>query len=447
MIKPKLSRFDLTMIVVSLVIGVGIFQTPAAVAKSAGQPEIFFAAWIFGGVIAICGALTFAEIGSRMPVAGGFYKLFSYSYHPAYAFMLNWAGIIINAASATAVGIVGAQYLRPIIFSADAQTETNMRIIVIAITLLLYVLNFIGIKSGARTQNVLSGIKIVMILVFCCGVFLPGSHPDFIPSYWSCDGQIKNPQGFDMVKAFGVCLISVFFTYGGYQNTVNFGADIKDAKKNLARSIFWGIGIVIILYLLFSYTCYHLLNFDFLQCVDLPAGAVAKRMFGDVGLKIVSLTIFISVLGFINTSLLSNPRIYYAMAEEKTLPAIFGKVNSKTQAQEFALSFFVALMLISLFVFNTFGEIVNYVMFIDTIAMASAGASIFIFRWKEKKEKTYTGFKVKFYPWIPLLFLLTLLFVNINVVFTDPKNSLIGFCIFILGFPIYLGMKKINSSK
>ena len=98
-IQPKLKQFDLTMIVVSLVIGVGIFRTPAVVAEKAGSEWIFYAAWIFGGLVSICGALTFAEIGSRLPAAGGYYKIFSYAYHPAYAFMLNWSQVIINAGS------------------------------------------------------------------------------------------------------------------------------------------------------------------------------------------------------------------------------------------------------------------------------------------------------------------------------------------------------------
>src|ERR1700733_8398893 len=106
------------MIIVSLVIGIGIFRSPAIVAQKAGSPVVFFTAWILGGIISICGALTFAEIGSRFPVAGGFYKIFSHCYHPAYAFMLNWSLIIINSASAVGVAIVGAEYINPLLLPA-----------------------------------------------------------------------------------------------------------------------------------------------------------------------------------------------------------------------------------------------------------------------------------------------------------------------------------------
>jgi APA family basic amino acid/polyamine antiporter len=118
-IKPKLGLFDLTMIVVSLVIGMGIFRTPVEVANKAVIPEIFFVAWIGGAVISFFGALTFAEIGSRYPVAGGFYRIFSHCYHPAFAFMVNWMTVISNAASTASVAIIGAEYIQPILLSAD----------------------------------------------------------------------------------------------------------------------------------------------------------------------------------------------------------------------------------------------------------------------------------------------------------------------------------------
>ena len=166
-IQPKLKQFDLTMIVVSLVIGVGIFRTPALVAEKSGNELIFFAVWIFGGIISICGALTFAEIGARLPAAGGYYKIFSYAYHPAFAFMLNWSQVIINAGSSAGVAIIGAEYITPVLFPEAADPGLIIKIIAVSIITLLFAINYAGIKMGARTQNVLSVLKIVMILVFC----------------------------------------------------------------------------------------------------------------------------------------------------------------------------------------------------------------------------------------------------------------------------------------
>ena len=170
-IQPKLKQFDLTMIIVSLVIGVGIFRTPSTVAEHAQNPTVFYLAWIIGGLVSICGALTFAEIGARLPAAGGYYKIFSTAYHPVYAFMLNWSQVIINAGSSAGVAIIGAAYITPVLFPQTTHASSISNIIAVLIILILFAINYAGIKMGARTQNFLSLLKIILILVFCCGIF------------------------------------------------------------------------------------------------------------------------------------------------------------------------------------------------------------------------------------------------------------------------------------
>src|SRR6201985_141403 len=147
-IKPILNRFDITMIVTSLVIGMGIFATPSDVAIKAGNAWIFFGAWIFCGLVSLCGALTFAEIGARFPATGGFYKVFSYCYHPAIAFMINWVLVISNAASVAAVAIKGADYIKPFILPPSLQGDLGTKIITITSVLVLYIINFLGIKMS-----------------------------------------------------------------------------------------------------------------------------------------------------------------------------------------------------------------------------------------------------------------------------------------------------------
>src|SRR5476651_838626 len=170
-IKPKLNRFDLTMIVISLVIGMGIFATPSEVAIKAGNAWIFFGAWIFGGLVSFCGALTFAEIGARFPATGGFYKVFSYCYHPAIAFMINWVLVISNAASVAAVALVGSDYIKPFLLPASLQDDRGTKLITIGSVAILYVINFLGIKMSARAQSVLIIFKMTMIILVCTTVF------------------------------------------------------------------------------------------------------------------------------------------------------------------------------------------------------------------------------------------------------------------------------------
>src|ERR1700732_301884 len=159
----KLGLFDLTMIVVSLTIGMGIFRTPVVAASKAGTPYIFFLAWLAGGLVALCGALTYAEIGSRYPVTGGYYKIFSYGYHPSIAFAINCIILISNAASLTGVALIGAEYISGVIFpSVTDPAALQAREIAIALfsIVLFYGVNLLGLKMSSRTQNVLTIIKI-----------------------------------------------------------------------------------------------------------------------------------------------------------------------------------------------------------------------------------------------------------------------------------------------
>lgn len=442
-IKPKLGLFDLTMIIVSLVIGIGIFHSPAIVAQKAGSPAVFFTAWILGGIISICGALTFAEIGSRFPVAGGFYKIFSYCYHPAYAFMLNWSLVIINAASAVGVAIVGAEYINPVLLPVGLQTPPGIKLTAVTAILILFALNLMGIKMGARTQNILSMVKIAMLVIFCFALF----GPYHVPAKTVFNTGMGS---FDFLKALGVSLIAIFFTYGGYQNTINFGADIQHPSRNMPRAIFAGIGIVIVLYLTINYAYVKVLGFNNVQHSKLLAAELAGSFFGPVGYTLASLAIFISVLGFINTSLMSNPRIYYAMAEDNILPPVFKKLNERTMTQEFGLSFFVALMLISLLLLGTFEKIVNYVMFIDSLSLVSAAGTIFIFRNRAKASGQATVddvYKMKFYPLVPIVFMLVLLIVMFNVLISDTQSALYGCAIFLAGFPLYVLLTRVVNTR
>ncbi len=413
-IQPKLNRFDITMIVVSLVIGMGIFKTPGEVALKAGNAWIFFGAWIFGGLISICGALTFAEIGARYPVAGGFYKVFSHCYHPSIAFMINWVAVISNAASVAAVAIVGAEYINPYILPAHLQNMTGVEITGIGQVLLLYLINFLGIKMSARAQNVLTIFKIGLILVLCLAVFksdaVPVAHP-IIPSPNSA------------IKAFALSLVAVFFTYGGYQQTINFGGDVIKASTNIPKGTILGMGIVIFLYLSVNFAYYKTLGIGGLQGNTQLAAKMGGYIFGQIGFKIVSLLLFGSIMAYINVNILSNPRMYYAMAEDKILPPIFKHVNPRTQVQSFAMSFFVVIILLILLFVQNFGTVLDYIMFFDTIGLSLVAMSIFILR-KRTKHLDGTGiYTIKWFPFVPVIFILTYWFVTANIFINFEANA------------------------
>lgn len=432
-IKPKLTLLDTTVAVISLVIGIGIFRTPALVAKETGSTELFFAAWITGGIIALLGGLTFAEIGSRKPFAGGFYKLVSEAYHPALAFMVNWLGVIITSgATYAAVMILGAEYLSLLIPIDGINSPIGLKLTASLIVIILFIINYLGIKTSAKVLNVITIFKIGIIIIFSLlAIFISGNSTSTPPQL---------AQNNSLFSAFFNGLIAVFFTYGGYQLIMNLCADVIEPKRNLKRGIIYGVIITIILYLLINFGYFKLLGINGIANSPLIAADTAGIIFGSAGSKIISFIIFISAAGFVNVSMMHLPRIFHAMAEDKVIPEKFMRVNDKTQVQEFSLTFLTIVILIFIIFQGQFDKLINIIMFNDNLVIAIVASTIFVYRSKMQSEE-YTGFKVN--PIIPIIFILFLLIVSFKAFSQDYTSGFISLFVLILGLPIYFLMKKI----
>ena len=436
-IKPKLSRFDLTMIVISLIIGTGIFKSPGEVAIRTGSTQLFFAAWVVGGLVTLCGALTFAEIGARYPNTGGFYKLFSYCYHPAFAFMINWVAIIATTASVAAVALIGAEYLNPLLLPQSLQNSTGTKITTIVMVLIVYLINFLGIKMSARVQNLLTIFKVGMIIVLCLAIF----KSDASTLVSKAIIPVGNP-----IAQFGLSLVAVFFTFTGYQQTINFGGDVIDAKRNIPKGIFMGIAVVIAVYMAVNFAYFQVLGMSGLQQNTGLAAKMASVVFGETGSKVTSVLMFVSVLAYVNVNIMSLPRMYYAMAEDGMLPNIFKRVNPRTQAQEFGMSFFVATVLIILLFVSSFGEVLNYAMFFECIGLSTAAIAIFILR-KRTRHLDGTGiYTIKWYPLVPIVFIVVYWFVTISIFMNNPNAMLVCLGAFAAGLIIYYATKLSKTS-
>ena len=332
--KPKLNLFSLSMIVIGLVIGMGIFRTAKDAASAALTPSIFFTAWLVGGVVALCGALTYAEIGSRYPVTGGYYKVFSYAYHPSIAFALNCSILISNAASIAGVALIGSGYIISVFMPGAAPGVAQF--IAIAAILIFYGVNIAGLRMSSQTQNVLMIIKLLMLLLLISALFFPSAHAvNNTPLFAPTDAPWK-----EIVRSFGLCLVAVSFTYGGYQQTINFGSEVEKPSLNLPRGIFIGIAVIIGLYLLVSFTYYKIIGFSELKDTSEIASVVVGKMFGSTGANIFSVLLFFSVLAYVNVSLLSNPRVMYAMSEDGVLPAVLQKSSASKGVYYVALTVF-----------------------------------------------------------------------------------------------------------
>ena len=440
--KKQLSLFDLSMIVVSLVIGMGIFRTPVNVAAKAQIPELFYLAWFIGGFVAFCGALTYAEIGSRYPVTGGYYKIFSAAYHPSIAFAINCIVIISSAASVAAISIIGAEYLGKIVLPDSMQTDAYRVAIAITTILVFYLINLLGLKASAKTQNVLTIVKIGLIFLLICAVFF-GSQPEtIIPVFKTANGNL--PSWPDYGKALGLCLIAVSFSYAGYAQTINFGGEVKDAKKVIPRSIIIGLTIIVILYLVLNYVYVKVIGFEELKTAESIAAILASKIFGPAGFKMLSVIIFVSVMGYVNVNLLSNPRAMFAMGEEGALPKIFSKMNKKTEVITVSLTVFTLVAVVIIFYAKTFDKILNYTIFLESISMASSAATIFILRKRTAHLDKKTIYTVPLYPVLPIIFIAAYTFVAISIYADDPNAALNGLYIFIGFLAIYFISRLFN---
>lgn len=445
--KPLLSLFDLTMIVIGLVIGMGIFRTASDSARAAITPTVFFVAWFVGGIIALCGALTYAEIGSRYPVTGGYYKIFATAYHPSVAFAINCIILISNAASLAAVALIGSEYLSEIIFSKPP-SDLVKSLIAMGSILLFYVVNLMGLRMSSKTQNVLMMIKIGMILLLIMALFFPEHHNVVTAAAPVSAGTFSF---MDYVKSFGGALVAVCFTYGGYQQTINFGEEIKNPSKNMPKGIFIGILVIIALYLTVSYSYYKVIGFEELKTSKGIAAIVAEKIFGAPGRYVFSLLLFFAVLAYVNVILLSNPRVMYAMSEDGILPAAFRKKDEKRDVLTVSLTVYAILSMVILFFLDTFDKILSFTIFLDCIGMAFSAATLFILRKRMKGQDDSHIYKMKLYPLMPVVFIAAYVFVAFSIAWDKPMTALTALAVLAAFVIIYVvanpSSRKINVSK
>ena len=438
--KNKLGLFSLTMIVIGLVIGTGIFRTSKDAANAAATPTIFFAAWIVAGLVAICGALTYAEIGSRYPITGGYYKIFSYAYHPSLAFGINIIILISNAASLSGVALIGSEYITPLLVEADAVAKWKP-VLAVAAIVLFYGVNLLGLRMSSQTQNVLMVIKIGMLLVIVAALFFPSVHstaPVIIDE--------SKTSVAALLLSFGVALKATSFTYGGYQQTINFGDEVQNPQKNIPKGIFIGIIVIIILYLLVSYSYVKVIGFNNLKETSGIASVVAEKMFGTPAKYGSSVLLFLAALAYVNVSLLSNPRVMYAMSVDGILPRAFSKKDEKKDVLTVSLTVFAAICVVVLFFADTFDRILSFVIFLDSIGMATSAATIFVLR-KRTKHLDGTGiYSMKFYPLLPLIFIAAYIFVGTMIAVKEPMLALTGTAVLAGFIIVYFAAQRLKKN-
>jgi APA family basic amino acid/polyamine antiporter len=430
--KQLLGLFDISMIAVSLVIGMGIFRNPASVAATSGNQDVFFLVWIVGGIIALCGALTYAEIGLRLPAIGGYYKVFAQCYHPSVGFTVNALILVSNAASLAVVALIGADYVSDLLFGKPSGVLFNTSIAIIAVAV-FFCVNLLGLKTSSRTQNVLILIKVGLVILLIGSIFKgvviePHGYEENSPLYTLAD---KSPMALFLISLIPVC-----FAYGGYQQTINFGSEVKSTRI-LPKGIIIGISIVVLLYLLINYAYTQVIGYDKMKNASAIGALLCEAWFGKVGGKVFDALMFLSVLAYVNILLMSNPRVMFAMSQDKVFPKIFSYRSAKTEALVAGLASFSLITVIVTFFGKGVDNILNFTMFLDSIGMSTSAATIFILRKRKQNEEMVKAGWNKFTPLLAAVFVFSYFMIAVAVVIKNAEAAVTGIGLLLLLMLLY----------
>ena len=424
----RLTLFDATMIVISGIIGSGIFINPYVVARAVGTPFLILGVWIAGGVIALFGAFVFAELSTVMPRVGGQYAFFREAFGPMVAFLYGWGLLLIVQSGATAaVAVAFAKYVGRLVDLPEGSTAW------LAAAILLAVAGFhaLGIKPGAVLINVITFSKTLALAALIVGAFVltRGSGITFVPL------APPDLDGLPLLSAFFAGLVPAMFAYGGWQNLNYVAEEVKDPQRNLPRAILIGVFCVIAVYVSANVAYVHVLGAPALAATQTPAADVAARLVGERGAKVISLLIVISTFGFMNLSLLSAPRVYYAMAADGLFFGSLARLSPRFRAPTAAILLQGGLAAIYALA-NTYDRLLSYAVFADWVFFALAGVALIVFR--RKRPDAPRPYPTPFYPLVPILFTLSGVGIVLNLFIADPRNAFAAAGVLALGVPVYL---------
>lgn len=434
--RTQLNLFDLTIIVVSLVIGMGIFKTPASIAAKSGTENIFYSAWIIGGLIALMGAFIFAEIGTRLPVVGAYYKVFSYAYHPSVGFTINILILISNAASLAVVALIGAEYCSDLLFGEQIGQMFNVSLSLLAVSI-FFVVNLMGLRTSSRTLNILMVIKVALVLILISAVF----SGQLVEPHAHNNDPVRTYDGTNGWLLLIISMVAVSFTYGGYQQTINFGGEVKNTGT-MQKGILIGIIVVIILYLAVNYSYVHVIGFSQMKNATSIGALLFEAWFGKIGGKLFDFAMFISVLAYVNILLMSNPRVMFAMSEDNVLPKLFSYQHPKTGALVPSLIAFSTITIIVVFFGKGVDNILGFSIFLDSLGFITAAAALLILRKQKVNQQLVKGSIAKIIPLITILFMLAYIVVAIAVVIDNWIAALIGVLLLLLFLGIFFLFRK-----
>jgi APA family basic amino acid/polyamine antiporter len=431
------------MLVMGGIIGSGIFINPYVVAQQVPSTVLILAAWAFGGLIALAGAFIYAELSSQTSASGGQYVYLRDAFHPALAFVYGWALLLVTQSGGmAAVAVTFAKYAL-----GNFETNDNTAAILATIALvLLTVINCLGVRAGSTTQNVFMLLKLLAIAALVVfGLTVSNPHPNKVAAALG-----SPPSLWNSLIAFGAALIPVQFAYGGWQTSCFVAGEVHDPKRNLPRGLVFGVLGVIAVYLSVNLVCVRSLGPHGLAETRTPASAVMQLALGDTGARIIAVGIAISTVGFLSQSMLTAPRVYFAMAEDGLFFSSLAKLN-RARVPAFAIALQGALAIV-ITLSGRYEQILNYVISVDVIFFALTAATVFVFRKQRAVEAAVSAaqatrlppqktFLIPGHPFTTLFFIAACCGVAFSTLYRYPTHSAIGLGIMLTGIPVYLFWK------
>jgi APA family basic amino acid/polyamine antiporter len=427
----RLGLFDATMIVMGGIIGSGIFINPYVVARQVHTSFLILGAWVFGGLLALIAAFIWAELAGWRPYVGGQYAYLREAFHPAVAFLYGWVLLlVIQTGGMAAVAVTFARY-----FLEMSHWQISDSMLAAVVLAVLTIINCLGVRAGSTVQSVFMVLKIVAIVILVVsGLFLISPNP----SASSSTGILDRPVSLDLLTGIGAAMVPVLFAYGGWQTATFVAGEIKDPARNLSRGLVFGVVGVILLYLAANIVYLRVLGTEGLAMATAPATQVMKSL-GPTGARIIATGIAISTLGFLSQSMLTAPRVYFAMAQDGLFFKQVATVHSRTRVPIVAIVLQGLLAIIISF-WGRYEQILNYVVSMDFIFFGLTACCIFVFRKRERLPANAT--RTPGHPFTTLLFVAACWLVVINTIIRYPSNTLIGIAILAAGVPAYFFWSK-----
>jgi APA family basic amino acid/polyamine antiporter len=425
-LKGNLGLFDAVLLIVGNVIGAGIFTTSGFLAGELSHPWLFVGVWVLGGVLTICGALTYAEMAGMYPLAGGDYHFLKAAYGKWAGFLVGWVSFwVIGPGSIAALAIALASYLNPL-FQIEGGTAD--KVVAILIIFFFAIVNYHGIRPGGTLQDFFSLGTVVILFVMILGGFFfgKGNWHHFIPI---SSGQTK------VADLFASPMIAVIFTYSGWFAAAYIGSEIKNPGRNLPLSLMLGTLVVATLYTAINFLYLYAAPIDKLAGTVNVAQFALQNLFNPTIARAVSLAIVLAIASSISATVLTGPRVYYAMAEDKVFWQRLKKIHPEYKTPYVAI-ISQAVVACLLVIMGTFDQLLSYVVFIMLLSSLASGIAIFVLR--RRHPRVFRPYRTWGYPVIPLIFIGFYAWIALQIGYSKPFTSMLGVLITLTGLPFYL---------